>query len=211
MSHEHAALDASLLLPASPPRLLDTVATPPSPAIPVQAIQQSDAPSTRFQRLRTVRVTASGSCSLFTIRVTPPDPHASRHIAHARLAHIRNPPPTIVLYVAVHIFLLCCYAGKTTSATTQRLRKHTTTSLAGTKDSYFHDVLRQTTELHWTLVPVEPPNNVELACYRERAWWHTFQKWALNDVASALPNATSSKPPAAHTRNSYRPRYDRHT
>ena len=42
---------------------------------------------------------------------------------------------------------------------------------------------------------------VELACYRERAWWHTVQKWALNDVAPALPNAASSKPPGTqHTK-----------
>ena len=75
------------------------------------------------------------------------------------------------------------------------------TSLAGTEDSSFHDVLKQTTELHWTLVPVELPNSVELACYRERACWHTVQKWDLNDVAPALPNATSSKPPGAqHTK-----------
>ena len=115
--------------------------------------------------------------------------------------HTSVTPPTILVYVVVHTFLLCCYAGITTLATTQRLRKHTTTSLAGTEDSSFHDVLTQTTELHWTLVPVELPNDVALACYRERAWWHTVQKWALNDVAPALPNAASSKPPSAqHTK-----------
>ena len=67
--------------------------------------------------------------------------------------HTSVTPPTILVYVAVHTFLLCCYAGKTTLATTQRLRKHTTTSLAGTEDSSFHDVLKQTTDDRTPLDP----------------------------------------------------------
>ena len=56
--------------------------------------------------------------------------------------------PTILIYIAVHTFLMVCYVGKTTLATTQRLRKHVTAARGGTEDATFHDMLNQTTELH---------------------------------------------------------------
>ena len=115
------------------------------------------------------------------------------------MAHVSF-PPTILVYVAVHTFLMVCYAGKTTLAPTQRLRKHVTTARAGSEDSTFHDMLNQTSELHWTLVPVEIVDSEELGCYRERSWWHTVQKWCLNDTAPALPSAGHAKPGAQHTK-----------
>ena len=51
-----------------------------------------------------------------------------------------------------------------------------TIARAGTEDSTFHDMLKNTTELHWTLVPVELVDSEELGCYRERSWWHMVQK-----------------------------------
>ena len=68
------------------------------------------------------------------------------------------------------------FVGKTTLASTQQLRKHANTTAAGTEDPSFHDLLRNTTDLHWTLVPVEVVDGVELGCYRERSWWHTMHR-----------------------------------
>ena len=107
--------------------------------------------------------------------------------------HTSVAPPTILIYIAVHTHLLACYVGKTTLATPQRLRKHATTAQAGTEDSTFHDLLNNTSELHWTLLPVELVDCTEPACYRERSWWHTVYKWAVNDTVPALPSV--GKPP----------------
>ena len=114
--------------------------------------------------------------------------------------HTSVTPATILIYIAVHTYLLTCYAGKTTLATTQRLRKHVTTTQAGSEESSFHDLLRNTTELHWQLIPVELVDNHDLACYRERHWWHTTQQWAINDTAPALPSGTGASPAAQHTK-----------
>ena len=114
--------------------------------------------------------------------------------------HTSASPYTILIYVAVHTLLMVCYAGKTTLAPTQRLRKHVTTARAGSEDSTFHDMLNQTTELHWTLVTVEIIDPEELGCYRERSWWHTVHKWCLNDTAPALPSTRNTVPGAQHTK-----------
>ena len=123
-----------------------------------------------------------------------------RAISHTHAWHTSVTPATALIYIAIHTYLLVCYAGKTTLATTQRLRKHVTTTHAGTEDSSFHDLLRNTTELHWTLVPVELVDSQQLACYRERSWWHRVEKWAVNDTAPALPSDTSHVPAAQHTK-----------
>ena len=106
----------------------------------------------------------------------------------------------MLIYVAVHTYLLVCYVGKATLAPTQRLRKHVTTSLAGTEDSSFHDLLKQTSEVDWTLVPVELVDNTTLGCYREREWWHTLHAWTVNDTAPALPTAGNATPGAQHAK-----------
>ena len=100
----------------------------------------------------------------------------------------------------MHTHLLVCYAGKTTFATTLRSRKHVTTTAAGTEDSTFHDFLQNTTELHWSPVPVELVGDEYLACYREHSWWHVVHRWALNDTAPALPSKTTAIPAAQHTK-----------
>ena len=123
-----------------------------------------------------------------------------RAISHTHAWHTSVTPATALIYIAIHTYLLVCYAGKTTLATTQRLRKHVTTTHAGTEDSSFHDLLRNTKELHWTLVPVELVDSQQLACYRERSWWHKVEKWAVNDTAPALPSDTSHVPAAQHTK-----------
>ena len=99
----------------------------------------------------------------------PPIPML-RAISRTHHWHTSVAPSTTLIYIAIHTQLLICYAGKSTLATTQRLRKHVTTTQAGTEDSGFHDMLRNTSELHWTLVPVELVDNTEPACYRGRAW-----------------------------------------
>ena len=95
---------------------------------------------------------------------------------------------------------MVCYAGKTTVATTQRLRKPVTTTRVGTEDSTFHDMLNRTAELHWTLVPLEVVDWEELACYGERSRLHTVQNWCLNDTAPALPSTPTTVPRAQHTK-----------
>ena len=116
-----------------------------------------------------------------------------RAISHTHAWHTSVTTATALIYIAIHTYLLVCYTGKTTLATTQRLRKHVTTTHAGTEDSSFHDLLRNTTELHQTLVPVELVDSQQLACYRERSWWHKVEKWAVNDTAPALPSDTSQR------------------
>ena len=106
----------------------------------------------------------------------------------------------LIYDVAIHTFLLVCYAGKTTLITAQLYRKHVTTTRAGTEDSTFHDMLNNTTELHCTLVLVDLVESEELGCYRERSWWHTVQKWALNDITPALPLTDTKVPGAQHTK-----------
>ena len=106
------------------------------------------------------------------------------------------PPPTILIYVAMHTFLMVCYPGKTTLASTRRLRNHVTTARARSEDSTFHDMRNQTTELQWTLVSVEVVDSEELGCYRERSWWRTIQNWCLNDTTPALPSTRTTIPGA---------------
>ena len=123
-----------------------------------------------------------------------------RAISRTHAWHTSVTPATALIYIAIHAHLLVCYAGRTTLATTQRLRKHVTTTQAGTKDSSFHDLSRNTTELHWTLVLVELVDSQQLACYGERSSWHRVQKWAADDTAPALPSNTAAVPAAQHTK-----------
>ena len=123
-----------------------------------------------------------------------------RAISRAHHWHTSVTPATILIYVALHSFLVVAYAGKTTLATAQRLRKHTTTTYAGSEDSTFHALLKKTTELDRTLVPVELVDSSELACYRERDWWHTIHKHSINDAAPALPSSGQPIPGAQHTK-----------
>ena len=106
----------------------------------------------------------------------------------------------MLISVAIHMFLMACCAGKTTLATTQRPRRHMTTARAGTEDSTFHDILKNTTEPHWTLVPVELVDSEELGCYRDRDWWHIVQQWALNDTTPVLLSANTAVLGAQHTK-----------
>ena len=144
--------------------------------------------------------------SLLQQRVTylPYDTHPLirliRALSRTHTWHTSVSPDTMLIYVAVHTYLLVCYVGKTTLASTQRLRKHVTTSLAGTEDSSFHDLLKQTSEADWTLVPVELVDNTTLGCYREREWWHTLHAWTVNDTAPALPTAGNANPGAQHAK-----------
>ena len=70
-----------------------------------------------------------------------------RSMSGVAVSYTSVSPPVTLIYVAVHSHLLCCYVGKTTFATTQRLRKHVTTTQAGSEESTFHDALRRTSEV----------------------------------------------------------------
>ena len=115
-----------------------------------------------------------------------------RALSRTHMWHTSVSLDTRLIYFAIHSYLLVCYVGKTMLATTQRLRKHVTASLAGTEDSSFHDLLKQTNEADWTLIRVELVDKTALGCYREREWWHTFQAWTINDTAPTLPTFGST-------------------
>ena len=76
---------------------------------------------------------------------THPVIHMVKAISRTHHRHTSVTPTTILIYVALHSFLLAAYAGKTTLATTQRLRQHTTTAYAGSEDSMFHSLVTKTT------------------------------------------------------------------
>ena len=157
----------------------------------------SPAPPPPPQRLGQIFFQALGQSKIYLVPSAPiisDQTFSSAPLAPLETQHHRGGG------VAVHSFLLVAYAGKTTLATTQRLRKHVTTALAGSEDSTFHSLLKKTTEMDWTMIPVELVDSLELACYRERDWWHTVRKYALNDAAPALPTTAQPVPGAQHTK-----------
>ena len=89
----------------------------------------------------------------------------------------------VLVYVMVHVHMLCVYVGKTHLAPVQRLRTRGTTATAGAEDSRFHAMLRQTGLHEWTPIPLQYVYDDVEGCFVEREWWFRLKRWALNDNA----------------------------
>ena len=120
-----------------------------------------------------------------------------RGLSHTGTWQLGTPPPLLLVYVMVHVHMLCVYIGKTHLAPVQRLRKHGTNATAGAEDSRFHAMLRQTGLHEWTPIPLQYVSEDVEGCFVEREWWFRLKRWAPNDNAPAVPAEVHRGPPPA--------------
>ena len=123
-------------------------------------------------------------------RFLPFDSHPvlrmTRRLSHVHHWRLLVTPPHNLLYVIYHLYLHVAYIGITTMALVSRLRKHMTDALSNQVCSSLHSKMCVTDLSHWGILPLQFVDDDWLASIRERHWWFTYRKYAINDIAPGI-------------------------
>jgi hypothetical protein len=110
----------------------------------------------------------------------------TRRLSHVHHWRLLVTPPHNLLYVIYHLYLHVAYIGITTMALVGRLRKHMTDTLSNQDCSSLHSKMCVTDLSHWGILPLQLVDDDWLASIRERHWWFTYRKYAINDIAPGI-------------------------
>ena len=101
---------------------MDTCPNQSTTVVPVSAGHKRCAGSTIWAKLVEARLSHLPYASHPILQLL-------RGISHLHSRLLSTPLPGVLVYVMIHVHMLCIYVGKTTLALLQRLRKHGTTRM----------------------------------------------------------------------------------
>ena len=86
------------------------------------------------------------------------------------------------------------YIGMTNMVLAQRLRKHMTDAMAGVGHALLDRIMLAVDMSGWGIAVLEYVDNEWWSGVRERDWWFTLKRWAVNNVAPGVGQGPDQRP-----------------
>ena len=109
-----------------------------------------------------------------------------RRLSFVLVWRVAITPPHYLIYAIYHIRLGMLYIGVTNTVPVRRLRKHMTDAMAGVENASLHRIMLTVDMAGWGRAVLEYVDNEWWLGVRERDWWFTLKRWAVNHVAPGV-------------------------